>query len=128
MSDEEQPIGVGLIQNLGTDSKKMSSGIIDNMKFSIIDDNELMFALIADFMGVNDPNMRRILNSFLVLKISVDGRGRRDAIRGEAVMKGAPANVESEIQRPGWLSRNVLNRDWEKDEKKRLGIDEEPRT
>ena len=128
MSDEEQPIGVGLIQNLGTDKRKMGFGLIDDMKFSVIDDDELMFVLIADFMGTHDPHMKRILNTFLVAKISVDGRGRRDAIRGESVMKGGPSGIESEIQRPGWLGRNVLNRDWEKDERRRLGIEEEPKT
>jgi len=128
MSEEERVSGVGLIQNLGTEPKMMDAGDIDDLKFSVLDDNDLLFVLIADFMSINDPNIKRILKTYLKAKISVGGRGRRDAIRGEAVMKGVPPNVESEIVKPGWVERHITNRNWEEDERKRLGIEDEQKT
>jgi hypothetical protein len=59
------------------------------------------------------------------LSRGIGGRGSRDAIRAESVRHGAAANVEAEIVKPNILARNLWDRDWEKKEKERLGIDEQ---
>lgn len=59
-------------------------------------------------------------------EVGVDGRGRIQLIHGESVRHGAAADLRSEIRRPdSWLERNVTRRDWEDEEKKRLGITDE---
>lgn len=126
MSEEEAAVSQGakLLANLGTNPLMMDAGEIDDIKFAVLDPKDQMFVIAADLMGMKDPYMRRIKNTFLKTTVGFGGRGRRDAIRGASVDKGAAASIGEEIQKPGWLERNITNRDWEEKEKKRMGLDE----
>jgi len=53
--------------------------------------------------GRKSRSWRSIIDVIANWSVSIDGRGRRDIIRMEAVSRGGPASVESEISRPGWL-------------------------
>lgn len=126
MSEEPQQTGTGLIQNLGTEPLMMENGNIDDLKFSVLDEQDTLFVIAADLMGQRDQNVKRLLRTFLRTKISVNGRGRNDAIRGEAVMKGIPHGLESEVRKPdSWVERNITRRNWKQEEYERLGLEED---
>jgi hypothetical protein len=60
-------------------------------------------------------------------EVGVNGRGRIQLIHGESVRHGAPADLQNEMRKPeSWVERNVTRRNWEEEEKKRLGINEHP--
>lgn len=125
MSEEETQQGVELTQNLGTSPIKIAMGEIDRRMFTKIEDEDidlLIFLRLGKELG--NKAMAVIYDEFIHDKISVDGMGMRYVIRGESVRKGIGVNLESEIKKPGWVERNVTNRDWEKKEKEKLGIDE----
>ena len=71
----------------------------------------------------NDEAVRSMVTNFLHLTVAVGGRGRRDIIRMESVARGGQVNVAEEIQKPGWLARNLWNRDWERKEREKLGLE-----
>ena len=59
-------------------------------------------------------------------EVGVEGRGRIQAIHGESVRHGSPADLSHEIRRPdSWIERNITRRNWEQEEKDRLGIRDE---
>jgi len=143
---EEESTGVGLIQNLGTSPIDMATGHIDDDLFSVLTPQEFIFSLwlrhkvgpetqrfveidvngkkVTVYQAVpKRPAYQRLYRGWMKTHVSIKGRGRVDAIRGEAVMKGQPANIEAEIQKPNWLARNVYDRDYEKKEKERLGLE-----
>jgi hypothetical protein len=128
---EEESAGVGLIQNLGTSPIDMATGHIDDDLFSVLTPQEFIFSLwLRHKVGPESPEgkpkrpaYQRLYRGWMKTHVSIKGRGRVDAIRGEAVMKGQPANIESEIQKPNWLARNVYDRDYERKEKERLGLE-----
>ena len=125
MSEEETQQGVELTQNLGTSPIKIAMGEIDRRMFTKIEDEDidlLIFLRLGKELG--NKAMAVIYDEFIHDKISVDGMGMRYVIRGESVRKGIGVNLESEIKKPGWVERNVTNRDWENKEKEKLGIDE----
>jgi hypothetical protein len=131
MSDEEQQ-GAGLVQGLGTSPKDMATLEIDRDILGVLDTKSLIFALwLREKAGPRDddkatyqhPAYRHFYEGFMKLPISIKGRGRVDAIRGEAVMKGQPANVEQEVQKPNWAARNIYDRGWEQREKEKLGLE-----
>ena len=128
---EEESTGVGLIQNLGTSPIDMATGHIDDDLFSVLTPQEFIFSLwLRHKVGPENgdgkpkrPAYQRLYRGWMKTHVSIKGRGRVDAIRGEAVMKGQPANIESEIQKPNWLARNVYDRNYEQKEKERLGLE-----
>jgi hypothetical protein len=128
---EEESAGVGLIQNLGTSPIDMATGHIDDDLFSVLTPQEFIFSLwLRHKVGPENqegkpkrPAYQRLYRGWMKTHVSIKGRGRVDAIRGEAVMKGQPANIEAEIQKPNWLARNVYDRDYERKEKERLGLE-----
>lgn len=59
-------------------------------------------------------------------EVGIEGRGRIQIIHAESVRHGAPADLRSEIRRPeSWIERNITRRNWEEEEKRRLGIEDE---
>ena len=128
---EEESTGVGLIQNLGTSPIDMATGHIDDDLFSVLTPQEFIFSLwLRHKVGPESPEgkakrpaYQRLYRGWMKTHVSIKGRGRVDAIRGEAVMKGQPANIEAEIQKPNWLARNIYDRDYERKEKERLGLE-----
>jgi len=116
-------IAEALSPQLGTDPVALDSGRVDMRRLTVLDKEMLGPLLYASLRARSTRVWRNILDSYLNLSVSVGGRGRRDIIRMQGVSRGIPQNVESEIQRPNWLARNIYQRDWERRERERLGIE-----
>ncbi|MBW2672015.1 MAG: hypothetical protein JRD89_01200 [Deltaproteobacteria bacterium] len=111
-----------LAPQLGSDADYLGRGQTDMRRLSVITEADIPLLLYAKIRGRKSRVWRTIYDEFLNLRVSVGGRGRRDIIRMEGVSKGGVVNVESEIQKPNWFVRNVLDRDWEKKEREKLGL------
>lgn len=126
MSEEEPGYGSGLQHSplapqLGSDIKDLGKGKFDMRRLSIIKEDDMGFLLYAGIKGRKSQVWRDLREDFLNLKISLNGRGRRDIIRMESVSKGGVADVESEIIRPGMIARNVYDRNWEERQRTEKG-------
>lgn len=118
MSDEEYGSGSGLRDSplayqLGSDSTILGLGTVDMRRLSIISREDIGPLLYAKIKSRKSTVWKTIYDEYLNLLVSVNGRGRRDIIRMEAVSRGGAADVESEIIRPGMIARNVYDRNWE---------------
>lgn len=125
MSEPEQNDPM-LLTNLGTDPIDMAQGKVDMRRFGVHDHGDEALYIYAKMRAQSSRFWRLFYAEKINLGVGIDGRGRRDSIHGESVHKGAQANIQAEIQRPGWLERNITRRNWEEEEKKRLGIPNEP--
>lgn len=105
-------VASSLAPQLGSDMHDVARGRIDMRRLTVIDDKDIGVLLYAKIRARKSRVWKEIYEMLLNLKVSVGGRGRRDIIRMEAVSRGGPAAVEAEIQRPGWITRNVLDRQW----------------
>lgn len=124
MSHEEgeygtPPMGSGLVGSplaaqLGSNPRDIARGKWDMRRLTVIDKEQLNAIMYATIRARKSPVWATILDVLKNWGPSIGGRGRRDIIRMEAVSKGGPASVESEIIRPGWAGRNVYDRGWEK--------------
>ena len=130
--DLEEEAGSQLIPQLGTSTRKLADGDIDMRLLTVIMDptevptslRPLLYALTRDDVTRRrKPFWESLTDNALHLYVGVGGRGRRDLIRGEQVSKGQAVSVESEIRTPGWIERNLVRRNWEKEEKEKLGIE-----
>lgn len=110
-----------LAPQLGSDRDDIVRGKTDMRRLSTISKSDLPFLFYAKLRGRKSPVWAEIYEQFLNLNVSVGGRGRRDIIRMEGVSKGGMVSVESEIIRPGWLGRNVIERDWERRQREERG-------
>lgn len=105
-------VASSLAPQLGSDMRDVARGQIDMRRLTVIENKDIGVLLYCKIRGRKSRVWEELYESLINLKVSIGGRGRRDIIRMEAVSRGGPAAVESEIQRPGWFSRNVLDRDW----------------
>lgn len=117
MSEDEYGQGSGLTGSplapqLGTDTVDLAKGRFDMERLSIIPPDKVRFLLYAKLMAEDSDVWKTMYDTYLNLMVSVYGRGRRDIIRMESVSKGGPAEVESEIIRPGWIARNTYDKGW----------------
>lgn len=107
MSEDQDPQVQGkLVTQLGSSAKYLSQGENDMSILSILRDRHLMPLTFFLISGEDDEGDRAFADAFLKLRVSVGGRGRRDMVQGEGVMKGAQPNTEAEIERPNFLSRH----------------------
>lgn len=129
--EEEHPQdveGPSLVSQLGSAPYILVDNEFDLPLLTVLQDSEN----IPDTMRVTaywlargriNPRMPKILSDIqLKLYVAVGGRGRRDLLRAEQVRKGGAVDVESEIQRPGWVERNITNRDWEEKQRRELQV------
>ena len=138
MSDEykeenlPEETGAQLIPQLGTSSRKLADGDIDMRLLTVIMDptelptslRPILYAITRDDVTrLRRPFWASLVDNYLHLVVGIDGRGRRDLIRGEQVSRGQAVNVESEIREPGFVQKHITNRNWEEEERKRLGLD-----
>lgn len=54
--------------------------------------------------------------------VAIGGRGRIDTLKAASVAGGGPVNTEADIIKPGFMTRVILDRDWEAKERVRLGL------
>ena len=129
MSEQELEQQIGSISasklagQLGTDERDLALGSYDMRRLTVIERRDVGILLYAKIRAKKSYAWATIYDDFLNLLVSVGGRGRRDIIRMAAVERGGVASVAEEIQRPSWVARNVYDRDWERKEKERLGIE-----
>jgi len=111
-----------LAEQLGTDPADLGKARFDMRRLTIIRNVDIGLLLYAKIKSRKSRVWRTIYDEILNLKVSVDGRGRRDIIRMEAVSRGGAAAVESEITRPGLLARNIYDRGWEEKQRREKGL------
>jgi len=129
--DEEKnqaPASEILLMQLATDPTKLSQGV--NMaRMGVIQDSEnvpesyrnwVYWDLRAKLFGSRFAHV--LHKSGLDHTVGVGGRGRVDTIKAASVASGGPANTEADIIKPGFITRTILDRDWEDKERQRLGI------
>lgn len=107
-----------LAEQLGTDPADLMKARFDMRRLTVIHDSDKPLLLYAKIKSRKSRVWRIIYDELLNLNVSIDGRGRRDIIRMEAVSHGGGASVESEITKPGLLARNVYDRGWEERQRK----------
>lgn len=112
-----------LAEQLGTDPIVMGLGAVDMRRLTVIEKEQMGLIMYATIRAQKSRAWETILEVVKNWGVSVGGRGRRDIIRMQAVSRGGAAAVESEIIRPGWGARNIYERDWEKQERERLGLE-----
>lgn len=119
-----------LASQLGSSFSFLDEGEIDMRILGVLMDPEnipkglrslVYFLTYAQLF--KDEAALALAKNYLHLTVAIRGRGRRDIIRMESVARGGAVDVESEIQRPSWLERNVTNRNWEEKEREKLGLD-----
>ena len=132
IEEEHEEDSTSLVDQLGSSNRKTLDGDVDMRLLTVIMDptevptslRPLLYILTrADVTVHRKPFWNSLADNALHLFVGVGGRGRRDLIRGEQVSKGGAVNVESEIRTPGWIERNLVRRNWEKEEKEKLGIE-----
>ena len=132
IKEEREEDSTSLVDQLGSSNRKTVDGDVDMRLLTVIMDptevptslRPLLYALTRDDVTRRKiPFWEALTDNALHLYVGVGGRGRRDLIRGEQVSKGGAVNVESEIRTPGWVERNLVRRNWEREEKEKLGIE-----
>lgn len=117
--DSSSTVAGELAKQLGTDGIILARGETDMRRFGNISTEAIIPLIYCDLRAKRNKAFGRIFTSYLNLGVSVEARGRRDIIRMQQATLGGNANVGEEIQKPGWVQRNITNRDW-KDEQRRL--------
>lgn len=105
-------VATTLAPQLGSDASHLGRGNFDMRKLSVIEENHIPLLIYSKLRGKKTGVWGEIYDMFLNLNVSVNGRGRRDIIRMEGVSKGGLPDIQPELERPGWLSRNVTDRKW----------------
>lgn len=132
IEEEHEDDSTSLVDQLGTAPRKTVDGDIDMRLLTVIRDptevptsvRPLLYVLTrADVTIRGKPFWDSLVDNALHLFVGVDGRGRRDLIRGEQVAKGGSASVESEIKEPGFIQKYITRRNWEEEEKRKLGLE-----
>ena len=118
-----------LLMSLGIDPNDLADGKINMSRMGVIQDSEnvpesfrgwvyweLCYRLLGDeFAGaMHDIGLDHT--------VGIGGRGRIDAIKAASVALGGQANTEADIIKPHWVTRNILDKDWEAKERARLGL------
>ena len=113
---------------LGTDPVDLIDGV--NMaRMGVIQDSEnipesyrnwVYWSLRSELFG---SRFARVLHKVgLDHTVGIGGRGRIDTIKGASVALGGHANTEADIIKPGWVTRNILDKNWEAKERERLNL------
>jgi len=132
IGEEHEEDSISLVDQLGSSNRKTVDGDVDMRLLTVIMDptevptslRPLLYVLTRADVTIHGKSFwESLADNALHLFVGVGGRGRRDLIRGEQVSKGQAVSVESEIRTPGWVERNLVRRNWEREEKEKLGID-----
>ena len=128
--DLEDDASSSLASQLGTNAKLLAQGKINMKILTVLTDPKNIprgmrsVVLLQSYADVfEDKAIGTLVSNYLDLLVSIRGRGRRDLLRAESVRKGGVVDLEPEIEKPGWLERNLWNRTWEEKEKERLGVE-----
>ena len=106
MSEQGDQAQGKLVTQLGSNAKYLGRGEHDMRILTVISPRLVLPLTYLLISGEDDEGDRLLVDHLLSLHVGVGGRGRRDTVQGEGVMKGAQPNIEPEIDRPNILSRN----------------------
>ena len=111
-------VATALAPQLGSDTTHLSKGVFDMRKLSVIEEKDIPFLIYAKIRGKKAKVWDTIYDMYLNLQVSVGGRGMRNIIHMEGVSKGGLPDIQSDYEKPSWLSRNITQRDWRKEKAK----------
>ena len=113
-------VASALAGQLGSEPRYLAQGKHDMRILSVIEKNDLPMYLYAAIRGRKSRAWRTFYDELLHLNRSIGGRGVRDIIRMEQVSHGGATDISSEINaaKPGWLGRNLTDRNWQEDAEK----------
>lgn len=121
--DPSKVISDVLAPQLGTDPFDLSTGV-DMRRLSHITPDMASALVYCSVRGSKNRAFRKVFNAYLNILVSVDGRGRKQIIQMQLASKGnSSLNIKEDINKPGWISRNITNRDWEKEQRERMNIE-----
>jgi len=134
IEEEHEEDSTSLVDQLGSSNRKTVDGDVDMRLLTIIRDptevptslRPLLYILTrADVTVRRKPFWNSLADNALHLFVGVDGRGRNDLLRAEQARRGQAVSVESEVQkaRPGLIGQYVTNRNWEEEERRKLGLE-----
>ena len=122
MSDHETrskaPITT-MVPQLGSSPRMMAKGEWDMRLLSNIMSPEKMpssfksvlyFLVVRDIVENDKSYLDALVDNYLILVNSIDGRGRNDQIRAENALKGLSVPIEQAPDRPSW-SDHILDRE-----------------
>lgn len=107
-------VATTLAPQLGSNAQYLGKGDFDMRKLSVIEEQDIPFLIYAAIRGKKNLTWQLIYDQYLNLQVSVAGRGRKDIIRMEGVSKGGLPDYPPDNEKPGWLSRNLTDREWKK--------------
>jgi len=121
MSEETETEGTitSMVPQLGTNQKILARGEWDERKLSYIVSPEkipssfkpVLYAMIRrDVVLGKKRYWESLVDNYLTLVNSIDGRGRNDQIRAENALKGLAVPIQDAPERPGILDR-LMDRD-----------------
>lgn len=121
MSSFDAPVDRGpevvattLAPQLGSNVQYLGKGDFDMRKLSVIEQKDIPLLIYAKIRGKKSDTWKIIYDELLNLPVSVGGRGRKDIIRMEGVSKGGLPDYPVDLEKPGWLQRNLTDREWKK--------------
>lgn len=139
MSDVEtrvKPSVSTMVPQLGTSPRIMANAEWDMRLLSYIVAPEKMpssfksvlyFLVVRDIVENDKSYLDALVDNYLVLVNSIDGRGRNDQIRAENALKGLSVPIETPPEKPGFLDRWMdadKVREYERwKERKELGLE-----
>jgi hypothetical protein len=91
-------VATSLAPQLGSETGFLAQGKVDMRKLSVIEERDIPMLIYAKVRGKKSPVWDLIADSFLNLKVSVGGRGRKDIIRMEGVSKGGLPDLQPEFE------------------------------
>lgn len=107
-------VATTLAPQLGSNATHLGKGDFDMRKLSVIDQKDIPLFLYAKIRSKKSKTWGVVYDEMLNLPVSVNGRGRKDIIRMEGVSKGGLPDYPQEVEKPGWLGRNFMDRDWKR--------------
>ncbi len=110
----ETKVAETLGPQLGTDGVQLSKGLIDQRKYAVLTPLQQLALAHFDYRGNVQGNryFARLTDFILNSSPSLHGRGRQDTIELAAAASGSRSVATA--RKPGWFTRNVTDRDWQK--------------
>jgi len=103
-----------MVPQLGSSPRMMARGEWDMRLLSNIMSPEKMpssfksvlyFLVVRDIVENDKSYLDALVDNYLILVNSIDGRGRNDQIRAENALKGIPVQIERIPEKPNFLDR-----------------------
>lgn len=114
---KEENIELVLGTQLGSDQRYIGKGNVQIDRMTVLEDDIDTFCIAFSELVPREHGgdwLRGFFGKMKNLNVSKAGRGRRDATNVATGSTGAVI-AESLMRKPGWFSRNVRDRDWEKE-------------